>query len=421
MPRRSPTVRELFKQAVTATDRAIPKQPVNFSQRAPNGTVKQYCLTEDAFRKALARKFADFDAFAERFTKHLLGQKNIVAAFASTPVSFSDAWNMQVDELSAEDVLSLSHAGGHFQFNQVASGRAGKKKDGPSTLSDPARSGSLLYLTGQARGLVKSKGLGLTKGLRHKTGGIYEEDALSEMGVFTYASPTDAAGMMELRFAENFSRLLRTPLIYVITQWFRYVTECEEHNQWLYMTGIAKVVTKSRQRRPNAPIQLQLISKELAVAAIDNLLDALRIGGDYQVKPIMPDHLRLGWSYDKIASEPWKKKAIVDYAQQRNLRCPGTACHHQPFRGLKPREIHVGHRISQKWHRINVGVVDVHHPYNLYLSCHGCNTSLQDKYPAEIDEHIASLGTIGDWLMSGDNVLLDAISECARGGRKRRR
>ncbi|MDB2504363.1 hypothetical protein N9X92_01375 [Gammaproteobacteria bacterium] len=52
-----------------------------------------------------------------------------------------------------------------------------------------------------------------------------------------------------------------------------------------------------------------------------------------------------------------------------------------------------------------MGVVDVRHPYNLYLSCAACNIALSAKYPTEIDKLIQENGTIGDWLMNG---LLDA-------------
>ena len=72
---------------------------------------------------------------------------------------------------------------------------------------------------------------------------------------------------------------------------------------------------------------------------------------------------------------------------------------------LKNSDIHIGHRISQHWNSQNVGVVDVHHPYNLYLSCAACNIALSAKYPTEIDNVIQENGTIGDWLMNG---LLDA-------------
>lgn len=138
----------------------------------------------------MSNKFGKYDHFLNVFSNHLLGQKNIIAAFASTPTSFSDAWNMKSEELVAEDVLSLSKTGGHFQFNQIPYG--------------PDKSGSALYQNNYAKGLVHSKGTGLIKGFRHKTGGIYEADSLNEMGVFTYATPNNAAGMIEYRFAEKF-------------------------------------------------------------------------------------------------------------------------------------------------------------------------------------------------------------------------
>ena len=377
------TVKEIFNVAYEDTLALVPSETFCFSQKNNEGKEKSYSITPDQFRRALQNKFGDFEQFSERFSGHLLGQKNIIAAFASTPVSFANAWNMKAEELSAEDAHALSRTGGHFQFNQVSNGTD--------------RSGALLYLEGYAKGLVKSKGVGLTKGFRHRTGGIYEEDSLSEMGVFKYATPTDAAGMMEYRFAENFSNRLRVPLIYVITQWFRYDTKHEPLNNWIYMTGVAKVV--SRQSHPYQSIELQLVDKDDALRTIENLLDAIKSTGETPIRPPMQEHLRLGWSFDKISKDRKKRTLILDYAKRNNFRCPGDKCAHVPFRDLAPRQIHFGHRISQKWNSSNAGVADVHHPYNLYLSCDKCNVSLGAKYPTEIDRLIDDTGTIGDWLM----------------------
>ena len=82
------------------------------------------------------------------------------------------------------------------------------------------------------------------------------------------------------------------------------------------------------------------------------------------------------------------------------MRCPGDKCSSKFFKDLNKKNIHIGHRISQNWNSQNFGVADVHHPYNLYLTCNICNISLSDKYPTEIDKLINKLGTIGDWLMS---------------------
>ena len=377
------SVREIFEAAYGDSAGTIPQETFFFSQKNNDGVEKHYSITPKDYEKALANKFGNFDSFSERFTKHLLGQKNIIAAFASTPLSFSNAWNMKAEELSAEDALALSRTGGHFQFNQLANG------------SD--KSGSALYQRGFPKGLVHSKGAGLTKGFRHRTGGIYEEDSLNEMGVFKYATPTDAAGMIEYRFAECFSHRLGVPLVYIITQWFKYDTEFEPLNDWIYMTGVARVV--SRKGHPYDSIELQLINKDDALKIIDNLLDAIQTSGDYQIRPPMPEHLRLGWSFDKISRDRKKRDLIIGYATANNMRCPGSLCGHIPFKKLHSKGIHIGHRISQKWNSRNSGVADVHHPYNLYLTCGKCNTSLGEKYPTDIDKLIEDLGTIGDWLM----------------------
>lgn len=374
---------DIFNQAVHNAKAIIPDDSYHFKQANNEGVEKHYSITHEQFVKGLLNKFNSYSSFSKVFIDHLEGQKNIVAAFASTPVSFSDAWNMKSEELIAEDVVALTKSGGHFQFNQI-----------PYGLN---KSGSGLYQNNYARGLVKSFGSGLTKGFRHKTGGVYEKDSLNEMGVFTYATPNNASGMMEYRFAEKFSKELGIPLVYIITQWFKYETKFEKLNNWIYMTGVAKVVGDANH--PHTPIELQLISKDEALKLIDNLLNAFQTKGDFRIRPPMPEHLRLGWSYDKIKTDKKKRELIIEYAHKHNLRCPGDLCDHIQFHKLKNSKVHIGHRISQKWNSQNSGVADVHHPYNLYLSCRKCNISLRDKYPTEIDKLINKMGTIGDWLM----------------------
>lgn len=168
-------------------------------------------------------------------------------------------------------------------------------------------------------------------------------------------------------------------------------------NQWLYMTGVAKVASNSKH--PHEPIKLQLISKEEGIKLLINLLDAMRTEGDYRVRPPMDEHLRLGWSYTKISTDKSKRSRVIEYARKHNLRCPGKNCNHIHFKDVKDNKIHIGHRISQNWNSQNTGVADVHHPYNLYLSCDKCNISLGKKYPSQIDQLINKMGTIGDWLM----------------------
>jgi hypothetical protein len=385
------TIEEAYNLAFEDTSKIIPDNSYSFKQANNEGVLKSYNISPSEFRKSLHNKFGDFSKFTKSFTDHLLGQKNIIAAFASTPTSFADAWNMKSDELIAEDVISLTKSGGHFQFNQIPYG--------------PDNSGSPLYQNNYAKGLVHSKGTGLIKGFRHKTGGIYEADSLNEMGIFTYATPNNPAGMIDYRFAEFFSKRLAIPFIYIITQWFKYKTNYEELNNWLYMTGVAKVC--SAGKHPHDPIKLQLISKDEAIKILNDLLEAIQTKGNYRVRPPFPEHLRLGWSYLKIKQDKQKRKKIIDYAIKNSFRCPGEKCNNIFLKDLKFSEIHIGHRISQNWNSKNSGVADVHHPYNLYLSCNKCNTSLSEKYPTEIDELINKTGTIGDWLIKD---LLDTKS-----------
>lgn len=378
------TVNELFNKALEDTKSAIPKVDLTF-ELEKKGKVQTYSIHPDSFLNSLQSKYSNSASFLNSLVSHLDGNRHIIAAFASTPTAFTDAWNMKSEELSVTDVLSLTKSGGHFQFNQQK------------------ETGSMLYRTHYMRGLVWSKGLGIVKGFRHRTGGIYKEDSLNEMGIFTYATPTDAAGMMEYRFAEQFSEKMGIPMIYIITQWFRYNTPHEEDNKWLYMTASAKVI--GTNNTPNAPINLQLISKDEAIKHLDNMSEAIKTKGDYKVRPPMPEYLRLGWSYDKIKGE--KRRKVTSYACKNRLSCPSPTCGHVPFSSLKQKDIHIGHRISQHWNTENHGVADVHHPYNLYLSCAKCNMGLGDRYPTELDKAISEMGTLGDWLMGGllDNDL----------------
>ena len=107
------------------------------------------------------------------------------------------------------------------------------------------------------------------------------------------------------------------------------------------------------------------------------MLDAIKYRGEFTIRPPMPEHLRLGWSFSKIKGE--KRKALIALAREKRFGCPGDGCGHIDFSKVKNSEIHIGHRISQNWNSQNVGVVDVHHPYNLYLYCGACNISLGKK------------------------------------------
>ena len=313
------TVEETYHIAYEETLKIIPKIDYSFKQANNEGVLKEYYIKPEEFENSLRNKFGNYKLFARNFTNHLLGQKNIIAAFASTPTSFSDAWNMKSEELIAEDVLSLSKSGGHFQFNQIPYGQD--------------KSGSGLYQNNYPKGLVHSKGTGLIKGFRHKTGGVYEADSLNEMGVFTYATPNNPAGMMEYRFAEKFSKKLGIPFVYIITQWFKYKTSFEDLNNWIYMTGVAKVYSDSRH--PHDPIKLQLINKDEAVKLLNNLLDAMQTKGDFRVRPPLAEHLRLGWSYNKIIQDKEKRKKIICYAIDNSIRCPGDKCNNAYFKDLK--------------------------------------------------------------------------------------
>ena len=113
---------DIFNQAVNNAKAIIPTNQYHFKQASNEGVEKDYSIKHEQFVKGLMNKFDSYPSFSKVFIDHLEGQKNIVAAFASTPVSFSDAWNMKSEELIAEDVVALTKSGGHFQFNQIPYG-----------------------------------------------------------------------------------------------------------------------------------------------------------------------------------------------------------------------------------------------------------------------------------------------------------
>ena len=313
------TLEQNCKEALDATLDLVPKCNFEFDQENSNGEQKRYEISPSQCRDAVHNYFGSFDRFSKTFPEHIEGQKHLIAAFASTPIAFANAWNMKTEELHPQDVLALSAAGGHFQLNQIPNG------DGSS--------GSTLYQSQFPRGLVKSFRTKFTKGFRHKTDSIYEEDALDEMGVFTYATPNNAAGMMEYRFVEQLSLTLEVPLVFLVTQWFKYKTPFERLNPWLYMTGVAQV--KGMGRHPKDPIKLQLITKDVALKNIQQLTESFTSPGNYKIRPMLLEHERLGWSYTKIKTSPSKRKRLIEFARSQFYHCPGHVCNHISFRNLK--------------------------------------------------------------------------------------
>ena len=103
------TVEETFHIAYEETLKIIPKTLYSFKQANNEGVLKEYYIKPEEFENSLRNKFGNYERFSKIFTDHLLGQKNIIAAFASAPTSFSDAWNMKSEELIAEDVLALQN------------------------------------------------------------------------------------------------------------------------------------------------------------------------------------------------------------------------------------------------------------------------------------------------------------------------
>ncbi len=74
------SVREIFQAAYADSLEIIPEGPFEFVQKNNDGKEKQHVIEPNKFKKALKNKFGDFDKFSDVFSRHLLGQKNIIAA-----------------------------------------------------------------------------------------------------------------------------------------------------------------------------------------------------------------------------------------------------------------------------------------------------------------------------------------------------
>ena len=113
------SVAELFGQAKLETLKLAPTELYSFSLRDNDGKEKVYTILPEKFRDSVSKQFVSFENYSLTFKEHLSGLRHLVSAFSSTPTAFSDAWNMKAEELTPDDVISLSKSGGHFQFNQI--------------------------------------------------------------------------------------------------------------------------------------------------------------------------------------------------------------------------------------------------------------------------------------------------------------
>ena len=94
------SIKDIYEKSFQDAMATIPDKVFKFSQLDNDGKEKHHRIEPDDYKKALRNKFGDFGKFSKNFSDHLLGQQNLIAAFASTPISFSDAWNMKAKELT---------------------------------------------------------------------------------------------------------------------------------------------------------------------------------------------------------------------------------------------------------------------------------------------------------------------------------
>jgi len=137
-------IKQYLVQAVEEVKTLIPVSDFELEQANNDGKVKTHRISPYQFSNALDNKYKNLDKYLSNLSSHLDDQRSLTAAFASTPIAFSDAWNMKTEELTSDDVVSLTKSGGHFQFNQLAG------------------SGSMMYRTSYPKGLVQTLGTGIT-------------------------------------------------------------------------------------------------------------------------------------------------------------------------------------------------------------------------------------------------------------------
>ena len=104
-------IKQYFEESKESVRSLIPTEVFEFDQADNDGKLKNYQITPQQFETALTNKFSDAQKYLSYLAGHLEDQRSLIAAFASTPIAFSDAWNMQAEELTSDDVVALTKSG----------------------------------------------------------------------------------------------------------------------------------------------------------------------------------------------------------------------------------------------------------------------------------------------------------------------
>ena len=104
------------------------------------------------------------------------------------------------------------------------------------------------------------------------------------------------------------------------------------------------------------------------------------------------------WAFDEIHDSK-RGRQIKKWYKEKGKKCPGCD---KKFADFSDNDIAFGHIVPQDWARtFPHHLSSIHHPDNLYLTCHSCNTRLSSSFPNRdqtSQTDIENAGTIGDWV-----------------------
>lgn len=313
------------------------------------------------------------------YLNHFEELRNLIP-FCSSPSSFRTAWDLRSEKLNIYDAERIIQQGGQLI---------------------PANKENRIFQCVQ-QGVELGPNKRLILAVRHSEGNY--DDELDDLGRFTYQPPRDTTGMLRYRLAQYISKKTKIDYILIAVMWFEY--KISNILNQVFVIAPSKIIEfesdlKDLDKNLKNPLQLQLISRTQAYAALNLIFSLNETNIEIETRFELPDNLAREWSYDKIKNSK-KGRQIKKWAQKSGKRCPG-GCKTE-FKDLSLSTIAFGHIISQNWSRAFTYIIDkVNHPDNLYLTCKSCNSSLNDNFPnRQLRDKILELNTIGDWLRENE-------------------
>lgn len=318
--------------------------------------------------------------------------------FSSSPQAFKLAWDLRSKDLSLHDAEKILSLGGSLTPQMEEFG---------------------LFRYSQNGLIIGKAHKGFLLGIRHSAGNY--NDALNELGQFTYQPPENLLGMLRYRFYEYFEEILKVPYMLFVSMWFAYNNSYQsditswlpDESNWLYVVTPVKVISQHKLSDDSLhrPLKLQAITRDEAFQIARQFKGLSHQDLETEFRPTLRDGLAREFSYEHIKNSA-KGAAIKKWAKDAGRSCPECQ---KSFSSKLPRQLHFGHILSQKWCSSFGYLQDsVHYPDNLYLTCHSCNSSLGQDFPSlETRKRIVSpeYGTIGDWLRTHESDIRKRIKQ----------